>query len=76
MSATPDLASPQAIAAVKAAKNHRRWGAFATERYLQKRNVPCQLSSVAFDFEHRREIKRHNESMFELIERLKDEGHL
>ena len=76
MSATPDVASPQAIAAVKAAKNHRRWGAFATERYLQKRNVPCRLSSAAFDFEHRREIKRHNDAIYGLIERLKDKGYL
>lgn len=46
-------ASPQAIAAVRAAKNRRRWGTYATERYLEKNNVPALMWNIARNVERR-----------------------
>lgn len=47
-------ASPQALAAVRAAKNERRWGVYATYRYLTKRGVTFQMYMAATSFESRR----------------------
>ena len=48
------MATPEALAAIRAAKNVRRWGAWATTRFLEKRNVPWRLYLAALSFEARR----------------------
>lgn len=53
-------ASPQAIAAVRAAKNRERWGDFATFRYLEKHGVPDSMWSIARWHEIGLRIKRAN----------------
>lgn len=53
-------ASPQAIAAVRAAKNRERWGDFATFRYLEKHGVPDNMWSIARWHEIGLRIKRTN----------------
>ena len=49
-----EMATPEAIAAIRAAKNLHRWGAWATTRFLEKRNVPWRLYLAALKFEARR----------------------
>jgi len=53
-------ASPQAIAAVRAAKNRERWGDFATFRYLEKNGVSDTMWSMARWHEIGLRIKRTN----------------
>lgn len=38
---------PQAYHAIRAAKNLRVWGRYATRRYLEKNNVPMSLYTLA-----------------------------
>lgn len=49
-------ASPQAIAAVKAAKNAKRWGEFAARRYAERHGALKQFL-VALGFEWQREAR-------------------
>ena len=39
--------STQAAMAIRAAKNRRVWGRWATARYLAKRGVPVRLYQIA-----------------------------
>ena len=41
------MTHPHAIFAVKAAKNYKNWGRFATLRYCEKRGVPMGLLTLA-----------------------------
>ena len=43
--------SPQAVMAIRAARNRRRWGRWATARYLAKRGVPLRLYQIAIALE-------------------------
>lgn len=47
-------ASAQAVAAIRAAKNRTRWGAYAAERYAEKRGVPFPMYLVAVRVETER----------------------
>lgn len=44
--------STQAVMAVRAARNRRIWGRWATMRYLAKRGVPVRLYQIAMALEH------------------------
>ena len=46
-------ASPQAHAAIRAARNHSRWGNYATHRFLVKRKVWHRTFQIAKDIEQR-----------------------
>ncbi len=48
------MASKQAIAAVRAAKNYERWGAFAATRYASRHDVPVSMFCMALGFEQQR----------------------
>lgn len=50
-------ASPQALAAVRAVKHQREWGAFATGRFLERHNAVHHFV-VATRFEAMRQAKR------------------
>lgn len=43
--------STQAAMAVRAARNRRVWGRWATARYLEKRGVPLRLYQIAVALE-------------------------
>lgn len=47
-------ASPQALAAVKAAKNYDRWGAHAATMYASRRGVSIEMLCMALGAESRR----------------------
>ena len=47
-------AKPEAIAAVRAAKNLKNWGPWAAFRYAQKRGASLQMYWTACLFEARR----------------------
>ena len=49
-----EMATPEALAAIRAAKNLHRWGTWATTRFIEKRNVPRRLFLAALSFEARR----------------------
>ena len=49
-----ERASEQARATVRAVKNLKRWGAYATAHYLFKRGVKADMFGAALDFERRR----------------------
>lgn len=48
------MATAQARAAVKAAKNYDRWGAHAATQYASRRGVSMHLLCMALGFEQRR----------------------
>lgn len=48
------MASKQAIAAVRAAKNYDRWGAFAATRYASRHGVSVTMLCMALGFEQQR----------------------
>ena len=43
--------STQAVMAIRAAKNRRVWGRWATARYLARRGVPLRLYQIAVALE-------------------------
>lgn len=43
--------SAQAVMAVRAARNRRAWGRWATMRYLRRRGVPLRLYQIAVALE-------------------------
>ena len=43
--------STQAAMAIRAAKNRRKWGRWATARYLARRGVPLRLYQIAVALE-------------------------
>lgn len=47
-------ASPQALAAVRAAKNWNRWGYNAAFQHMLNHNVPPLMFAVVIDFELKR----------------------
>lgn len=47
-------ASTKARAAVRAAKNYDRWGAFAATRYASRHGVSVTMLCMALGFEQRR----------------------
>ena len=53
-------ARPEALAAVRAAKNLKNWGPWAAFRYAQKRGASLQLYWAACLFEARRSAVRGN----------------
>lgn len=48
------MASKQAVAAVRAAKNYDRWGAFAATRYASRHGVSITMLCMALGFEQQR----------------------
>ena len=46
--------STQAVMAIRAAKNRRTWGRWATAKYLAKRGVPLRLYQIAVVLEGER----------------------
>lgn len=50
-------ASTQAVAAIRADKNRRQWGEFASLRYAEKRGVPFPMYLVAVRVETARKSK-------------------
>lgn len=48
------MASKQAVAAVRAAKNFDRWGAFAATRYASRHGVSVTMFCMALGFEQQR----------------------
>lgn len=52
------MASKQAVAAVRAAKNYDRWGAFEATRYASRHGVSVTMLCMALGFEKQR-AKRH-----------------
>lgn len=51
-------ASPQALAAVRAAKNFKRWGSFAAAKFLFNRGVPLNMIQHAVRIERIKRSKR------------------
>lgn len=47
-------ASPQAVAAVKAAKNEKRWGGYAARRYAERHDA-LRMYLLALGYEWKRE---------------------
>lgn len=48
------MASKQAIAAVRAAKNYDRWGAYAATVYASRNGVSVSMFCMALGFEQQR----------------------
>ena len=53
-------ARPEALAAVRAAKNLKNWGPWAAFRYAQKRGVSLRMYWIACLFEARRSAAPQN----------------
>ena len=47
MIATWTTMHPQALCAIRGAANLKRWGWFATRRYLERNNTPLRLMVLA-----------------------------
>ena len=54
------MATDQARAAVKAAKNFDRWGHAAATAYASKRGVSINMLCMALGFEKRRARRKHD----------------
>jgi hypothetical protein len=52
-----DCASPQALAAVRATKNWRRWGYMAATKAMLNAKVPPLMFAMVCEFEVRRQSK-------------------